>query len=128
MTKILSLVAGSIAGGLTRYYMGGSIQRFCGAAFPYGTLAVNLVGCFLIGFLSAIPEGKMAMGSNARLLLMVGFCGAFTTFSAFTLETSNLLRDAAIWKAVLNVSVSVIAGLFLFRFGAFLARIVFSSF
>lgn len=124
MSKIVSLVIGSVAGGLSRYYLAGAIYRIFGSTFPYGTMAVNMIGCFLIGFLTALSEGKFALGPNARLLLMVGFCGAFTTFSAFMLETHNLIKDGEVTRAFLNILLSVAVGFILFRAGVALGELV----
>ena len=111
MTRIGVLVLGSVTGGLARYFLAGAVYRFFGTQFPYGTLAVNLLGCLVIGFLSALSDEKFMLGPTARLLWMTGFCGAFTTFSTFMLETGNLLKDGDNWAALANVLVSVITGL-----------------
>ena len=124
MAKILSLVLGSVAGGLARYYLAGHAHRVFGAAFPYGTFAVNLTGCFLIGFLSAISEGKFGMSPNMKLLLMVGFCGAFTTFSTLMLETGNLMKDGEALRAFLNVFLSFVVGFVLFKAGVALGKLI----
>lgn len=124
MVKILALALGSLTGGFTRYYLAGAVYRIFGTAFPSGTLAVNLTGCFLIGFLASLAEKKFLMGPETRLLLMAGFCGAFTTFSTFMLETSNLLREGENLHALLNILISVIFGFFLFKIGVFLAEFI----
>lgn len=124
MSKILNLIVGSVAGGLSRYFLAGWIYRLFGSDFPYGTLVVNLAGCFLIGFLSAISEERFFLGPNGKLLLMVGFCGAFTTFSTFMLETGNLIKDGETIRAFINVSTSVIVGFIVFRFGIFTGKFV----
>ena len=124
--KLLLLAVGGVAGTFARYLLAGAVYNALGTGFPYGTLAVNLIGCFLIGFLAALAEGKLLLGPSARLLLMVGFCGAFTTFSAFMLETANLMRSGETGRAFLNVFSSVAAGFFLFRLGVSLAEILYS--
>lgn len=124
MDKIAYLTLGTLVGGLSRYFLAGWIYRLFGTDFPYGTLAVNLIGCFLIGFFSAISEEKFALGPNGRLLLMVGFCGAFTTFSTFMLETGNLLKDGEALRAFLNVGTSFGLGFFVFQFGIFLGKAI----
>lgn len=120
--KILALALGSLAGGFGRYYLSGWIHRFAGTKFPYGTLIVNLLGCFLIGLFAALSERKFLLSPESRMLLMVGFCGAFTTFSTFMLETSGLLRDGEAWRALLNILVSVLAGFLVFRLGAWIGE------
>ena len=124
MKKIVALAVGSLGGGFARYYMAGVIYGIFGTSFPYGTLAVNLLGCFLIGLLSCFAEKKFLMNPEARLLLMVGFCGAFTTFSTFMLETSNLLKDGEMGRAFLNVLLSVVIGFLVFRLGVLLGELI----
>ena len=124
MATVLYLGIGTLAGGFCRYFLAGFVYRIFGTTFPYGTLAVNLVGCFIIGFLSAIAEEKFFLGPNGRLLLMIGFCGAFTTFSTFMLETGNLIKDGEISRAFLNVAVSLIIGFVVFRLGILIGDII----
>jgi fluoride exporter len=95
-----------------------------GGAFPYGTMAVNLLGCFAIGFLGAISSEKFSLVPDGRILLMTGFCGAFTTFSTFMLETGNLAEDGEYLSALLNVIVSVVAGFVVYRLGVLLGELV----
>ena len=124
MAKWFNLILGGVAGTLARYFLAGAVYQILGTGFPYGTLAVNLIGCFLIGFLAALAEEKFLLGPNARLLLMVGFCGAFTTFSTFIFETSNLMRDGETLRAFVNVLASVIIGFLVFRLGVFLGEVL----
>ena len=123
MNKIAALTAGSVAGGFARYFLAGWIYRWAGTGFPYGTISVNLAGCLMIGFLAGMAEGKFALSPEARLLLMTGFCGAFTTFSTFILETAELARIGQPAPAIANILVSVLAGYALYRAGFFLAEI-----
>ena len=124
MTKIFAIALGSLTGGFSRYYLAGWVYRLWGATFPYGTLIVNLVGCFLIGFFSSLADERFLIGPNGRLLLMIGFCGAFTTFSTFILETANLIKDGQGFQALLNVLASGILGFLVFRTGTLLARLI----
>jgi fluoride exporter len=117
MNQVLQLVIGGALGTLSRYSMSVFVYKVFGADFPYGTLAVNLTGCFLVGFLASITEDRFVLGSNIRVFLMIGFCGAFTTFSTFILETSNLIKDGEALRALLNVLLSVIVGFIIFRLG-----------
>ena len=124
MEKWLCLIGGGIAGTVARYVLAGAVYERTGAAFPYGTLAVNLLGCFIVGFLDAVFEEKFLLGPNYRILLMTGFCGAFTTFSTFMLETSHLLRDGEFFPALGNVLVSAVAGFIVFRLGVLVGEII----
>ena len=119
MNRWLALVLGSIAGGFARYFAAGAVYNRLGAEFPHGTLVVNLSACLLIGFLDSLAE-RFLIGPETRVLLMTGFCGAYSTFSTFILETSNLVKDGEFFRAVINVVVSVGAGFLLFRLGAIL--------
>lgn len=119
------LVAGSVVGGVSRYLMAGWVFRAAGCEFPYGTLAVNLAGCLLIGLFEGLAEGHGALiGQEGRLLLMTGFCGAFTTFSTLALEMSNLLRSGHLARAATYVIASVLVGLLLLNAGILLGRAV----
>ncbi len=122
--KWFSLALGGVTGTFARYFLSGFVYRVFGTRFPYGTLAENLIGCFLIGFLAALSEGKFLLGPNSRLFLMAGFCGAFTTFSTFMLETANLLKDGEVLPAFFNVALSVVVGFLVFRLGVYLAEIL----
>lgn len=120
MEKWLYLAGGGILGTVARYVLAGVIYQKMGAEFPYGTIGVNLIGCFLIGFFDTIFESKFLFGPAMRIFLMTGFCGAFTTFSTFLLETSNLIKDGENLRAFLNVSVSIVLGFIVFRLGVLL--------
>ena len=117
MNKYGYLAVGGVAGTFARYALATAVHRFTGENFPYGTLAVNLSGCFLIGFLAALSGERLLLTPNARLLLVTGFCGAFTTFSALILETGGLLQHGQAGKALLYVLASVGAGFLIFRAG-----------
>lgn len=121
MSKSMHLAVGTLAGGFCRYWLAGAVYSIMGAQFPHGTLVVNLSGCFAIGLLNALAEVKLLLGPEARILLMTGFCGAFTTLSTFMLETSNLLKDGEMVRAMANIAGSLIGGFILFRLGEWLA-------
>ncbi len=122
MTKWLGLAAGGLLGTFARYFLAGAVHRFWGATFPFGTLVVNLTGCFAIGFLAVLAEEKFLLGPTARVFLMIGFCGAFTTFSTFIFETANLTKDGETLSALMNIVLSVVLGFLVFRLGVILAR------
>jgi len=104
------IAIGSALGGIGRYFCSGVAARLIGETFPWGTLIVNVVGCFIIGFFATLtgPDGRIFVGSNARQFVMVGFCGGYTTFSSFSLQTLNLLQDGEWAYAGFNIAVSVI--------------------
>lgn len=111
-------------GGVARYALAEGISQKFGNSFPYGILLVNLSGCFFIGVLYSLAEAKLLLGPRERLLLMTGFCGAFTTFSTLILETSLLMKGGEMGRAILNIAVSLIAGLALFRIGEWLGKTI----
>jgi len=118
------LAAGGLTGTFARYVLAGWVYGVAGAGFPYGTLVVNLLGCFLIGFLAALAEARALLPPNARVLLMAGFCGAFTTFSTFMLETGTLIKGGEMMKALLNIVLSVVVGFVVFRLGGLVAELL----
>ena len=124
MMTWLNLLAGGLAGTAARYALSGVVYQVCGTQFPYGTLTVNTLGCAVIGFLAVLTEEKFLLGPSARVLLMAGFCGAFTTFSTFMLETVYLLRDGETLRAAANIGVSVALGFVALRLGMVLAELL----
>lgn len=124
MEKWIGLLSGTLAGGVARYVLAGAIYQVIGTRFPFGTLAVNLSGCFLIGFLNSLAEVKFLLGPNARVMLMIGFCGAFTTLSTLMLETSNLMKDGETFRALTNVAATILLGFLLFRLGEVMGEIL----
>lgn len=106
MTKAILIFLGSGLGGVLRYSMQGWFQRLVNGTFPLGTLAVNVVGCLLVGFLTALLTGPVLIREEYRIGLTVGVLGGFTTFSTFGLETFALSTAGQFWFAVLNVVLS----------------------
>ena len=105
----LWIALGSAVGGASRYWCYGWAARHLGDAFPWGTLVVNIAGSSIIGLFATLsgPEGRLLIGSSTRQLVMAGFCGGFTTFSTFSLETLNLARDGQWGWATANILASV---------------------
>jgi CrcB protein len=124
MSTVMYLMAGGITGTLARYFLSGLIYRAAGTDFPYGTLAVNLIGCFLIGIFSTLSNERLFLGPDTKVLLMAGFCGAFTTFSTFIFETDNLIKDAEWLRALGNVLLSLCVGFIVFRIGVWLGKLI----
>ena len=111
MQKWLMLLAGGLFGTAGRYVLAGAIHRWFGTGFPYGTLAVNTLGCLAIGFLSALAERKFLLTPEARLFWFVGLLGAFTTFSALIYESWRLMQDGELLLAGVNLLGSLALGL-----------------
>lgn len=111
-------------GTVSRYGLAGVVSQRMGAVFPWGTVAVNITGCLVIGFLDILFEKKFLLSPNYRILLMTGFCGAFTTFSTLMLETSNLLKENEFLYAFGNVMISLLVGFAAFKLGALIAEFI----
>ena len=112
MRIFLLLVFGS-AGTLARYALQGLVQYRTETSFPTGTLAVNLLGCFLLGGIGQFALERLVVPPDWRVAITIGFFGAFTTFSSFSWETVHMLEDGEWTLAILYVSLSVIGGLLL---------------
>jgi len=103
---------GGFVGALARYGLSGFVQRmFPMASFPYGTLAVNLLGCLLIGIMAGLMETRGLFSPEFRVFALIGVLGGFTTFSTLGIETFAMLRDTEYIRAAANVSLHVVAGL-----------------
>jgi len=100
---------GSALGGMGRYWCSGVIARAFGETFPWGTIIVNASGSLIIGFLATLmsPDGRLLVPPDARTFLMIGLCGGYTTFSSFSLQTLNLVRDGEWLWATANVLFSL---------------------
>lgn len=117
------IVVGGIIGTLARYYAQGWVQDRMGTpAFPTGTLAINLAGSLIVGFVIRLATGSAIIGPNARAALTIGFCGAFTTMSTFSYESVALLRDGEYGYASLYMGGTIIGCLVAVMVGATLAN------
>jgi CrcB protein len=123
LQKLALLALAGALGTLARYGLAGLAQKLCGASFPWGTLAVNIIGCFLAGLLWALFETRWAVSGETRILILVGFMGAFTTFSAYILETSELVWASEWLHAAGNVALQNIVGFAALFAGAALGRL-----
>ena len=121
MRLILIAIFGAI-GTLARYGLQGVVQVRTGSAFPYGTLLVNLSGCFLLGLIGQFTMNRLVIPADWRVAIAVGFFGGYTTFSSFGWETAKMLEDGEWLRAATYVAASVIAGLFLSVAGIHLAN------
>lgn len=111
MQKILLIGLAGACGALARYGLGGMVQRYSGATFPWGTLVVNILGSFLFGFIWSLVEQRLVISPEARIIILSGFLGAFTTFSSFMFETSSLMGEGQWLLAGLNIGGQILFGL-----------------
>ena len=123
--QILVIGTGGFVGANLRYFLGLGIQKLCGeSSFPFGTMGVNILGCFLFGLLIGLSESLNIFTVEQRLFVFTGFLGALTTFSTFSYETFSLLRDQNIIAALLNAGVQLLVGLFVVWLGFYLAHLL----
>ena len=123
MEKTLLISVGAILGANARYWVGIWASTRMGAAFPLGTLIVNVAGCFLIGLINGLSEGRTPISSEMRLFATVGFLGAFTTFSSFGIESVALLREGNLALTAVNVLGNLLLGFAAVVLGLFLGRL-----
>lgn len=108
MIKYVIVFIGAGLGGGSRYWLTSFVQKYFPPYFPFGTLAVNLIGSFILGLMIYGLDEKELISPSVKLFIGIGFCGGFTTFSTFSLETFNLIRDAEFLFAGLNILASVL--------------------
>ena len=110
MRMYLWVALGSGLGGMARYGCAELASAWIGEAFPWGTILVNVLGSFIIGFFATVtgPDGRLFVSTEARQFVMVGLCGGYTTFSSFSLQTLNLVRDGEMGRAGANIALSFV--------------------
>ena len=125
MTQFLIIGLGGFFGAISRYYVAGWVQDLSQSVhFPYGTLAVNVIGSFLLGFLVRYAFVHNSFSPEVRMLIFIGFLGAFTTFSTFSNETFNLFADGATVAALSNIAANLLLGLAAVWIGQSLALVI----
>lgn len=122
MNQLIAIASGGAIGALFRFWVSSGIYSLLGRGFPYGTLVVNVLGSLVMGFLYVLLLERTTVSPEMRGALLIGFLGAFTTFSTFSIETLNLLEQAELLKAGLNILVSVIACVLACWFGLVVGR------
>ena len=120
------VIIGSALGGMARYGVSGGVARRIGETFPWGTLTVNVVGSFVIGLFAALiaPGGALGGERAVGAFVMTGFCGGYTTFSSFSLQTLNLARDGEWPRALANIAASTVLCLLAVLAGFALAALI----
>jgi len=121
--KIVWLALAGAMGTLARYGLAGFIHKINGVSFPWGTVVVNLAGCFLAGLFWSLFENRWPVSGETRTVVLVGFMGAFTTFSAMILETGELFRSAEWLRAVANLGIQNSLGFIALIIGAAIGRL-----
>lgn len=124
MIKILLVALGGGIGATTRYLVSDWAAQRYGSHFPYGTLIVNLVGCFIIGLFMQLVTDRIIVNPYWRLLITVGFVGGLTTFSSFSYETLELLNEGDMPFAIYNIASNVLFGLLATWMGITIAKVV----
>ncbi len=124
MIRYLLVAIGGMLGAVSRYGLAGWISGAAEGSFPYGTLAVNVIGSFVIGFFLALALERFSWSPEVRIFFTVGFLGAFTTFSTFSYETVELLREGAYAMAAANMGASLFGCLAATFAGIMLAKLI----
>lgn len=122
--KVLLLALAGSAGTLARYFLSGAVQRMGGFEFPFGTWTVNVLGCFLFGLVWACSQERFLISGETMVILLVGFMGAFTTFSTYVFESAQMIADARWRAAALNLLGQNVFGFTALYAGILLGRVV----
>lgn len=125
LRNLLIVGTGGLIGTVMRYLVQVHIEKLMGSSFPLGTFLINILGSFIIGVVYGLAEKGNLIGPEWRLFLAVGLCGGFTTFSTFSADTLNLLKDNSIIQILSYTGGSVLFGLLAVYFGIILARTIF---
>ena len=121
---VVYVALGGALGSVARYLLSTAVHRYTAAGFPYGTFTVNIVGCAAFGLILGAAEHRIDLTPGVRAFFLVGVLGGFTTFSAFTFDTLELLRTAAYLRAALNILGQIALGLLALWLGYLLAKLV----
>lgn len=124
MLQVIAIACGGAFGALSRYFIIGIVTDWLGKDFPFGTLFVNVLGSFLIGILYVVVVLKMHLSPELKSILVVGFLGAFTTFSTFSLEAFNFISQGLLLSAVTYILSSVILCILAVWAGVSLAKLI----
>lgn len=124
MLNYFYVIAGAAIGGLLRYVVADVVQRNAKIIFPFGTLTVNILGSFLLGFIIFFLGEREIISPELRLFLTVGICGGFTTFSTFSYETLVLIQEAQFLYATMNILLNIILSLFAIYLAYLLSKIL----
>ena len=122
MMQLAAIAAGGAIGALLRFWTSNSVHAVFGRAFPYGTLTANVAGSLVMGILYVYFVDRAALAPEWRAAILIGLLGAFTTFSTFSIETFNLIEQGDVFKAALNVLLSVGLCLLATAFGVVIGR------
>ncbi len=125
MQRYLFIAIGGALGSVARFWIGTTVAGRMGTRFPFGTLAVNITACFVIGFTLEILNRHTNLNPSWRFLIPIGFVGAYSTFSTYEWEIYSNLMQGAFWIAILYLTVSLVAGLIAVAAGVSLAKLIF---
>ena len=124
MQKVIAIAIAGAIGTIARYWLGGLMQERFNSNFPAGTFAVNMIGSFLFGVVWSLAEERLVISNEARIVILTGFMGAFTTFSTFMFDTAVLMRDSLWLLAAGNLAAQIVVGLICTFLGLAVGRVI----